>query len=723
MYKRIASMLLTLSVLVSVTGCIQQRKKVAYDSGAYSSSTFQIPIKDGYDLKLQRVMSDGENVCIPVVYSRYDSNHQEVLEVVTDVYTVTTDGELVYTLEVMGAQPPDAIIDGEYVYLGYSTNRNAGETDKASAVFLDKNTGDLTRTVESDFAPRYIVDLTDGFALVGESEISKYSKDGVLVGEVVTDFQCYSGSRGFFEDNGKYFVIEEEDMLEYTYHEVDFLSGTCSRKCSSTEIGIVTSEIDGQYFFNPDGEYKVDLNNMKVGCIADWNSIDIRPPQGALNTPAKRYHLDDNRFALSYEYRDDYGTTEVLIFHYDSSIDRTDVDTIRIGGFGVYDDLLLQWMVYEFNTSNKEFRVVLEDYSDEFGGLLNDSTKGRLDLMKYFNQGNAPDIFYGPQFDYDYMGHNEMIVDMAEYVNNSTSSESGGLTDTARKLFFNDQGACYQVFAAYMLNGYYMKEEVAREIGDMSFMSAFEYAQEHEITYSFIPPADIIDECIRYSFPDLWGVYDGQQKITKDDLEKMITAVVSIPHSDRMLATEDDVVNGRTLMFPMCCGSYYDEAYRQENYQEEFVFVGYPSVHGSIHLAVPKCQMGISTTAKNKEKCWEVISMLFSPEVQEQAVLAQGIPVTSQAMDKLCDSIMHPEASTIASWTNLYGKQKPGDQALLDKLLDEVASADVVATYDWGIAKIIIDEIDSYYTQSRTPAQIADTLFDRLTLYMKENYT
>lgn len=85
--------------------------------------------------------------------------------------------------------------------------------------------------------------------------------------------------------------------------------------------------------------------------------------------------------------------------------------TIKIGGFGVYDDLMLQRVVYEFNTSNTDYRVVMEDYSQRFdgGGNLDDTVKGKLNLMKYFNEGNSPDIFYGTQFDYEYMGRNRCI--------------------------------------------------------------------------------------------------------------------------------------------------------------------------------------------------------------------------------------------------------------------------------------------------------------------------
>lgn len=719
------SAVLFLATTINLSGCHKTDRQISYDSGAYSSHSFSIPQKDGYESILDRVLSDSENtVCIPVVYVKYDENKENVIDVVTDIYTVNDEGDLVYTLEVMGSQPPDAIIDDEYVYLGYSisdpqeSNSSQNETQKKVAVFLNKKTGDLTRTIESDFDPRNIVNVSGGFVLVGDSTICMYSREGKEKGRVETGFVCYNDSIGFFEDMGRFFVVEERDLFSYVYHEVDFNNSVCIQKCSATEIGITTGDIDGQYFFNPDGEYKVDLINMKVGCIADWNSIDIRPPQNKLYTPSRRYHLDDNRFAISYEYYDESRSKEILILRYDKTIDRSGIVTIKIGGFGVYDDLMLQWAVYKFNTSNTDFRVILEDYSSKFGGNLEESVLGKLNLMKYFNEGNSPDIFYGTQFDYEYMGRNNMVFDLSGYFDSETE-----LTETAKRLLFDENGACFQVFASYSLNGYYMRKEVIDAVDNLSLSSIYKYAKEQDITFSIIPAANIIDEAIRYSFADLWGAYDGNKKISQEELENMISDVVSIPRSDRSLASEDDVVNGRVLMFPRFCSSYYDEEDRANSYKEDFVFIGYPSVHGAIHLAEPQCLMAISTTTSNKEKCWEILSLLFSEDIQKQAIVSQRIPVTNKAMNILCESIMNPGSSTIEAWREMFGKRKEGNREVLDKFLTEIASADTLATYDWGLFNIIVDEIDSYYSQTRSPSQIAESLDKRLTIYMQENYT
>ena len=729
--RKLLPLILLVATITNICGC-GKKKKYKYDSGSYTYSSFIIPEKEGYESIVKDIMKDGDNVCIPVIYVKFNESLDETVDIRTDIYTVTHNGEVIRTLEVMGAQAPAAVLNNEYAYLGYATNANqrsgtpiTNDTSNKVVVFLDKKTGDLTRVIQSDddeFSPNYIVPISDGFVLVGETAICKYSESGVLQSKVETGFTCFHDAPSFFEDDGHYFVIEEIDMDSIAYHEVDFVKGACYRKCGSQDIGIVTSSnVSGSYYFNPDGEYKVDLINMKAGCIADWNSIDIRPPKTTLNSPCKKYALDDNCFAISYEYYNHARSKEVLIFHFEPSIDRSQTETIKIGGFGVYDDLMLQWVVYDFNTTNTDYRVVLEDYSQRFGGSVEDAVKGKLNLMKYFNEGNSPDIFYGTQFDYEYMGRNGMVIDMADYLKEESVSDAA-LTETAVKLLYNGKGACYQLFASYYLNGYYASQEVVDAVSNLSLSSLYSYSQEHGITLTSNPAANTFDEAIEYSFADLWGAYDGEKKITREELEKMISEVISIPRSDNTLAVADDVENGRVLIFPSICSCYYDEEDRANSFKGDYVFIGYPSVHGAVHLAVPQCLMAISTTAKNKEKCWEVVSKLFSEDVQNQAVASQYVPVTEKALTTLCDSILNPKESPIESWREMFGNRDSGNQDILTKFLDNIETADTIAVYDWGLFSIITDELNSYYSQNRTPAQIAETLDKRLTLYMQENY-
>lgn len=96
--------------------------------------------------------------------------------------------------------------------------------------------------------------------------------------------------------------------------------------------------------------------------------------------------------------------------------------------------------------------------------------------------------------------------------------------------------------------------------------------------------------------------------------------------------------------------------------------------------------------------------------------------MTEKALNTLCESILNPKESPIESWREMFGNRGSGNQDILDKFLENIETADTIAVYDWGLFSIITDELNSYYSQNRTPSQIAETLDKRLTLYMQENY-
>lgn len=716
--KRVIACILVFSLFPILGGCRKNSKKATFDSGAYSSNTFSIPKKEGYEATLRSVLKDGEDTCISVVYTQYDQDDY-IINQVTDIFTVDDKAQTKYTLEVMGNQPPCVVLKNAYVYLGYKNSdleKSDGDQSnlQMSAVFLDKKTGDLIRAIDTDFQPWYVTEISDGFVVVGNSTLSRYTTEGTLVKTIKLDFPCYIDNNGFFEDNGKYYIVEERDLGELYYHEVNFETGECPAIATSESMGAIGASISGKYFFNPDGEYRVNLASMVVECIAEWNNIDIRPPKTNLDTPSQLYALDDDRFAKSYEYRD--GTAEVLIFKYDSTVDRSKVQMIKIGGYGVYNDPVLQWAVYSFNTSNKDYRVILEDYSGRFEGYLpEERRKATLELTQYFNQGNTPDIFYGTRFDYAYMGRNGMVEDLSGYMNDQYASQ---LTDSAKRLLYDGNENCFQLFSGYMMYGYEMLKSDLNEVQDTSIQSLFEYSAKKGIPCSTTSAADLVDTAIRYNFADLWGAYDGNRKISHDELVELVKSVLSLPIEGKPITNSEDLVNGRVLM----CDSIVSCTMAEDYLKDEFEFIGYPSIHGTVHLAIPQSCLAISTTAKNKDKCWEMLAMLLSEDAQKQAIITGYIPITQHAIDMFCEASSHPESVTDEVLKSVLGKQEAVSQDKIDAFRKTVDMADTVATYDYGIFDIIYDEVNSYYSQNRTPEQIADTLEERLTLYMQENY-
>ncbi|MBO4688076.1 MAG: hypothetical protein J5636_06140 [Clostridiales bacterium] len=144
-------------------------------------------------------------------------------------------------------------------------------------------------------------------------------------------------------------------------------------------------------------------------------------------------------------------------------------------------------------------------------------------------------------------------------------------------------------------------------------------------------------------------------------------------------------------------------------------------------MAIPSCCLAMSTTASDSEKCWELMSVLFSTDVQKVTAANGEIPVKQDVLEMVCQAFLDSESETdevinsqvLAS--RKYGKIKI-TQDVVDDYLEAVYSADTLTVMDQRLYSIIYDEVNSYYTQNRSTEQIAESLMKRLDLYAQENY-
>ena len=637
-------------------------------------------------------------------------------------------------LEMPGNQLPSAVFSDEYAYIGINNSDLEDWDDEddrmisdfdSIAVFLDKNTGEVTRTLVPEFYATFIQPIQDGFVIGGPGNVAKYSSDGILQSSVQTDFMV-AYKDAFFEEDGTYYVVEEDDEEDaMAFHKVDFSTGTCERIASDRDFDRSRPIFQGKYCFMGDGEYKAEMKSKSLYLVTDWNSVDIRPEKKALRTAEERCPIDDDHFSIRYLYRD--GTSEMLIYSYDSSVKASLKEKITIGGYQISNDLALKWVVYNFNTANKDYRAVLEDYGKEYGGNTpEEEQRARLNLIKSFSDGHTPDIFYGQYFDYEYMGRIGMVTDIKPYIDKSPEILDE-LTNTARELMVNKENKCYQIFSSYTLNGYIGLKSNFPEGNNQSFYELQNKAMEKGIpTYnSYVDPSDVVAEVLSYSFGQLWGVYGQNKKITEEGMKELIDFGV-MPGNIESRSSESTaatLLSDETyLIRPIMLSDLFSLSLLEKEWNINISYIGFPAFEGSVHLAVPRCCLAMSSSTANPDKCWELMSGMFSIDVQKIVAANGTMPTNQEALDMLCQAYLSPDDVTDEILASAVHGNMPVKQSTVDDYLEAVYSADDIAAYDWGIYNIVCDEVNSYYTQNRSTEQIAESLMKRLDLYAEENY-
>ncbi len=716
--KRIALLLAGLMVLAGASCKRSSKSPNSSTEGRYGYRyvEWEVPLKEGYIIGRNRIFYDGEAYCVAVGYAKTDEKIAGE-QFITDIYSVNEDGELTYTLEIATPQIPNMVKDDTFAFIGSSKEDMAASQDGSElstyAVFVDRKNGLEKKAIPTDYQATDIVQLESGFALTGFHTIELYDENYQRTARIDAKDVTFKHDHAIIEENGQYFAVVETQE-ESEFYALDFATGKVTKKASAYDIDGGLRNQEGKYYFNRDAEYKIDLLNMQTKKLADFSEINVRPAKKPSFSP-EYIPLDDEHFARKYDYFD--GTKEILFFQYDSSIEYTSREKITIGGFGG-SNAALEWAIYLFNIENDEYRAVYVDFSDEFGWHTpQDAQMQTVRMIKYFQEGNAPDIFYGQVFDYNYMGRSRMVIDMLPYMENDVEFSFDDFSPSIASLLSKD-GHCYQVFGSYWLNGYRGEVEYFGENPDITLSDMDQKAEELEIpAVSMATPGDIVAEAIMYDFPSFWASQKADPAAAKANLQSMIT--IALKHG----ITEQNRGGGaESLLDIYSVGSIRSLQDEGLSNRTRYAYMGFPSLTGSVHVLNSESLVAISTSSKHPEVCWQLIRQMFSDEVQKMVVAGGRIPVKEKWVEEMCACAMDPARRTIPEWTGLYSDDYEATPEEVEDFRRAIRSVDAICAYDWRLFNIIVDEMQSFYSQNRSVEQIAASLYERLNVYYDENY-
>lgn len=698
----------------------------------YKGTYIDIPQKEGYFLvSIGDVFLDGDRYCLSAVYSHYDEAGM-LSDYITDILSVDMTGTIQYTLELSQAQAVRAVFEKEYAFFAYSNQDliavQNGEKDqsqlKADLVFFDKKTGETTRVIHPEFNADAVFGISGGFIVIGDRNISKYSSDGNLQSTLQTEFPIIPRETNVFEDSGSIYLMTSNNEWINDYYKLDFGAGKAEFIIGSDSLSTDVDTCSGQYFFGQKGEYKVDLAHMQIQTMALWNEIDIRPKKTS-NAKRDFVALDDTHFAQKTIYMD--GTGEIGFFAYDNTLGK-DYTPILVGGYGVYNDEMLQWAIYEFNTTNDKYRVVLEDYTEEFSyNTPQEAQMANLKLIKYFNEGHSPDIFYGDSFDYEYFGRAGMLMDIMPFFEKDDSLRFSDFSPGIQNVLLPDGEHCYSVFSGYYMDGYWgQKKDFQSE--QVSLDDIRRKCQESDKRFTAVLSSPCIaGESLTYSFADLWGAYGKKKSITRGKIADFVNTTIELGIDPSIswggVCDMNDVYDDICYLSTAGPSDVFSWDRETKKAKDGLIYVGYPSIGGSVHLIVPSGLVGISSSTGNKDKCWEFIRYLILPDIQKKVVQSGKTPVRNDILEMMYQSALDPSGVADEDMRRFVNGKSAVSKETIEEYKRMIGSIDTVRTMDWGAYNIICEEIASYYTQNRSVDQIAETLDARLTLYIQENYS
>ncbi len=706
--KRVISILVIVILIINISGC-NLRNKNASDTlyyNTYSENSYEY-YEEGYQCDILNVLKENDDyyvVCgaLPIVFD--DSSLYEHYS----LNKISESGELIrsYPLGDINRYAMADIRDGVFYYVTFD----------GRLIKLDLNTGSFIDSVRLDGQLCGVTCLDDGYVVLSPRQASKYDYDNNLVASVNNDeWGIYLGMGTFYSEDGSCYLISSDGM-EYRYYIVDFENSRSEFVFTTRGLGKVTDCCYKQYVFNIDGEMRLDFEEDTFTTLIDWNKVDIQPQKCGLAGTAQFVAFDDENFAKIYLYED--GSSQLLIYSYlETAV--YDKHEIVIGGYDLLDDPSLNWAVYKYNKSQDEYRAVIEDYADIFG-YNDDPVTTKAAMIEYFNDGNSPDVFYGNWFDYESLYFSGMTQDMVPYMSDNFEEAFSEITDNVRELMLNDSGECFRMFASYQMEGYAGSDVFLHGDSNISIEELLEISEVNgALPINFAFTSQIVYSAIAYSIRSM-------DELREEDIALILEYAYEYGYQDMRSSYFSHSLDRNTVEeIVLWTNGIFEPAAYSENEKRcnsELVYVGFPSVNGSVHLVVPQGQVAVSSSTACPEECCELISFLLDEDVQIFNAVNCQIPVSQSVLEFYCDaSVDHSLAGdrTVYNYLELFDEISAECKA---RFLGAVYSADAVLMYDWGMNDIIEDEVETYYTQGRSVEEIAASLKNRLDLYMAENY-
>ena len=685
----------------------------------YKADLYNVGV-DGYDLGK---IIDSENGKIAVFYkwdegdtayyhyrlSKHENGSQE-----WDQYVdIDSSGKLLFS----------------FCYIG--DNRLVAGTYYGFDVY-DLNTGELINQNEDLFmiidSPLRISRHDNGFVMIKNDCVYLIGEDYSVISEISFDEEGYLAEDStYFTQNGRdYLVLDDYPVMQY--YEIDFERKTISPVCSSADLDLSWNYCyrTGKYAYDYHKGiiYELDLLNKTKKEMIYTSNILIKPALMSSISPVW-YIFSESELAVLYD--NSPAQSEILLFRPDNDSNLAQRTKLTVRGYRANEDICLANAAYLYNTSQDKYLILVENYDNDKYGYNNaeEAQASKLNLLKDFVSGDAPDIFFGNDFDYDQMGRSGLVMDLAEYLKGSDSINEDTISKNIYDLYF-DEGHCYKLFTGYTMFGLWSNAEFTGNNDNMTIddMSASTYSPRIFIGEE---SCNIADFAIRYPIRRL--IKDGEF-INEEELEKIIQFAIdngSAPSSGtNSLAYSSTVASKENAVYLSYVG--FINVFRSNQYEmkQELKFVGFPSLDGAVHVAYPQGLVAVSESTQYPEECMKFIEFMFSDEVQKAMLASNQIPVNKSIFNEALEiALDRSKLGDDMYYRIFFGDDENGDiytQEEVESYCKAVESVDTIMIMDWGLYNIIAEEVNSYFSQHKDIKDIAHSMRSRIVLYLEENY-
>lgn len=719
MFRRIEALIISTTFVCCVlSGCWHSDSNLSTGDYWYTCDSVSIEAEEGYEQTVcSYIYSEGYYY---LTIMGHKADDYMFADDYYKLYSVSEDNMVsrIIDIPIECRSTSSQVIVNEHL-ICYNT-----ESSKLYEISIEDGT-----ILNEEYSEDYIIGLYSykaGYVKLTDEEIISYESNGNMVGCV--SLEGIAGlyySSPFYCDGDKAYLVAYSGV-GFDVYSIDFENGSYDKIIDSYVVDAPLDRIENGLFFTYNGIYRFDVDSVDLMPITEWNYVDVKPSSKRLKVEQYVSYGED-KFGVIYTYTD--GEIELIVFENMPEEEYSNRTILTVGGYGVETSLALKWAVYLYNTSQDSYRVFLDEYGYRFPYTTGiEAQEQTASLIQYFNNGNAPDVYYGLSFDYRYMFQTGMLADMLPFIEADSEFDLSEMIPSIRDTVCNG-GVCYEIFPAFIFNGDFGLRRVYGCDSDVTYQEISELSQLMDISIQGdIQSSEIADQILRYSVNSILDNSGDNDFLSEEELLSIvhysIDNGISCNSWGNTIADMDSIHYGEYLKCRRFLNNIYELANIENQYNERYVYLGFPSVYSATHAAEPDGLVAISADSDYQDECWTFIRYMFSDVVQQVEISENKNPVMNDAYMCLCNYASDPNLvpSDDRIWQSIVNGREPICDWIIEDYCSMVESIDSIVSYDWGLYNLICDEINSYYLQGKPEEAIAESLYSRLNLYVEEVY-
>ena len=504
----------------------------------------------------------------------------------------------------------------------------------------------------------------------------------------------------------------------------------------------LTTPADFYNFFSGVGEYLYfySTSSSVMGCKADgtieklftWINCDLNQDELQGITVCSL----DKVVAMRNDWSSEEPTNELVV------LDRTEVTpenqrkTLTLAVMWLNYDL--RNVVLDYNRSNTEYRIEVQDYSEY--NTQDDYNAGMTKLTTEIISGKVPDIFVADGLPLRQYGAKGLLEDLLPYI--EADEELGGreaLVQPVLNAMLQD-GKLYQVASRFSVNTATTSSRLAGEVTGWTVdeaRAAMEKLPEGaSLMNAYTTQDSLLRQLLRWNLGSYVNWATGECYFDTGEFENLLEfsrlAPKKIDFDDEewMFYQEDRRIReGMQLMSVQSFYDWYSLLYQQSYWGEDMVYVGFPADDRQGSAFTVENSLAMSSRCQYKDAAWDFLRGTLTGERD----FGWAFPIGQAAFDSYMEEAMTPDTWTdengnVIEYPKLEYTDANGETVQImamsqedyDKFLALLNNTTKMADYDESIMEIVMDEAQPFLAGKATAEKVARMVQSRVRLYVNE---